>query len=241
MSELILCEKKGAVTTIILNRPDIGNLMTNEMAVVLAGMLDSAADSHVVVLRGAGKDFCLGRDLTAPASPPTALDVRHSNTEPVLKLYRAFRHVSAPVVGLVTGGAIGLGCALAAACDITLASDDARFQLPEMDHGIPPCLAMSALINRVPLKAIAHLVYSTEVLIAAEALALGLVSKVYPARELHTNAGSFIDSLVGRPLPAVRAVKEYLRSAPAMDPQGMADFASNLLANVMSSRRPAKH
>ena len=154
MTDRILFEKEGDIVTITLNRPDVGNLMTNEMGATLAAMLDSAAGSKLVVLRGAGKDFCLGRDLAPPAagSTPTALGVRHGNTEPALKAYAAFRRNTVPVLGVVTGGAIGFGCAMAGICDLTFAADDARFQLPEMNHGIPR-LAMSALIDRVPRKA----------------------------------------------------------------------------------------
>ena len=162
--EPILFSRDGDVVTITLNRPDVGNLMTNEMGATLASMLDSASGSKLVVLRGAGKDFCLGRDLPLPdaRSAPTALAVRQGNTEPALKTYAAFRRNTVPVLGVVTGGAIGFGCALAAACDLTFAAEDARFQLPEMNHGIPPCLAMSALIDRVPRKAIMDMVYSTD-------------------------------------------------------------------------------
>jgi enoyl-CoA hydratase/carnithine racemase len=110
-----------------------------------------------------------------------------------------------------------------------------RFQLPEMDHGIPPCLAMSALLVHVPVKTIADLVYSTEPIDAARALAVGIVSRVIPARELDQAVEAYIKKMVSRSAASVRAVKEYLRSAPRMDPQGAADFGSNLLAGVLAS------
>lgn len=242
MPEVILCEKKGAVTTITLNRPDIGNLMSNDMARTLAAMLDSTRHSHVVVLKGAGKNFCLGRDLPPPdpRAAPTALDVRQGNAAAVLELYGVFRRVPVPVVGVVTGGAIGLGCALAAACDVTFSSDDARFQVPEMRHDIPPCLAMSALIGRVPHKAITYLIYSTDEITAEQALAIGLVNRVVPTRELKKEVDRFIGGIVERSLAAVQTVKEFMRSAPEMDAQGASDFAGNLLANVLASRRAGK-
>ena len=239
MADQILFEKNGDVVTITLNRPDVGNLMTNEMGATLASMLDSASDGKLVVLRGAGKDFCLGRDLALPdaRSAPTALGVRRGNTEPALKTYAAFRRNTVPVLGVVTGGAIGFGCAIAAVCDLTFAADDARFQLPEMNHGIPPCLAMSALIDRVPRKAIMDMVYSTDEFDARRALAIGLVSRVVPAKDLQREVDRFVAGIAGRSTATLLAVKEYMRSAPTMEPQAAADFASNLLSNVVSSRR----
>ena len=237
--EPILFEKNGDVVTITLNRPDVGNLMTNEMGATLASMLDSASGSKLVVLRGAGKDFCLGRDLPLPdaRSAPTALSVRQGNTEPALRTYAAFRRNTVPVLGVVTGGAIGFGCAIAAVCDLTFAAEDARFQLPEMSHGIPPCLAMSALIDRVPRKAIMDMDYSTDPFDARHALAIGLVSRVVPAHDLQKEVDRFVAGVASRSTATLLAVKEYMRSAPSMEPQAASDFASNLLSNVVSSRR----
>jgi enoyl-CoA hydratase/carnithine racemase len=145
MAEPILHRVEGPVTTITLNRPDVGNLVTNDMGQQLAELIAAASQSQLILLRGAGRDFCLGRDLKpAPSdSPPTALDVRRGNTDPVVELYSAFRRSSVPVLGVVTGRAVGLGCALASLCDVTIASAEARFQLPEMQHNIPPCLPCS--------------------------------------------------------------------------------------------------
>jgi enoyl-CoA hydratase/carnithine racemase len=239
MSNPIRCEVEGSVTKITLNRPEVGNRVTNEMGRQLAEMIAAAGESQLIVLRGAGGDFCVGRDLgpPPPGLPLTALDVRRGNTEPVLALYGAFRRSPVPVLGVVTGRAIGLGCALAGLCDVTIASSDARFQLPEMQHDIPPCLVMFALLDRVPRKALTHFVYSTDEIDAATALSIGLVSRVVPGPRLEAEVGGFISTMTTRSPAAVRAVKEFLRSAPAMDAQGAADFASNLLSNVLSSRR----
>ena len=165
VSDFVRCEQAGGVTTITLNRPECGNLVSNQMGGEIAGMIAAAADSRLIVLRGAGDDFCLGRDSAAlrAAGPfKTAIDMRRGNTEPALAVYGAFRRTTVPVLGIVQGRAIGFGCALAGLCDVTIASDDATFQLPEMDHGIPPCLAMSALLGNVTPKGIMYLVYSTE-------------------------------------------------------------------------------
>lgn len=238
MSDFVKCEKAGPVMTVTLNRPDSGNAVSNEMGGEIVGILNDAGDAKVIVLRGAGKDFCLGRDIAAlKAAGPlkTVVDYRAGNTTPALALFGSFRRVRQPVVAVVQGKAIGLGCGLAGVADITIAADDSQYQLPEMDHGIPPALAMSALIGTLSPKAIAWLVYSCETIDAARALGIGLISKVVPAAKLQQKADALIKRLAGYSAPAVPAVKEYLRSAPKMDLQGAADFGANLIAGVMTS------
>ena len=242
MADPILCAAANGITRITLNRPDNGNRISNEMGGVLAGMLDRAeANSKLVVFSAAGKDFCLGRDaammaMAAPGSKATAMEIRRNNTDPALALYDAFRRCPLPIIGIVKGGALGLGTALAALCDITIAAKSARFMMPEMKHDLPPALLMSAVIDRMPRKAVQYLVYTTEEIGADEARALGILSKVVPDNELDGAAETLVATLAERSAPALRAVKEYMRVAPAMEPRAASDFASNLLANVLASR-----
>jgi len=139
-----------------------------------------------VVLRGAGENFCLGRDTAglAEGGPPSALDVRENNTGPALDVYAAFRDCRVPIIGVIHGAAHGFGCAVAGLCDITIAADDASFKVPEMDRDLPPALVMSALSDRVLRKAIMYLVYSRAEVDADTALTMGIVSTVVPAADL---------------------------------------------------------
>jgi enoyl-CoA hydratase/carnithine racemase len=201
-------------------------------------MVSEALQSQVIVLRGAGENFCLGRELPAQASEPlTALASQDVHTEPILSLAAAFERTAVPIIGVVRGKVVGGGCAIAALCDVTIASEDATFQLPELQHGIPPCLAMAVLAPRVPLKAIVHLVYSAEPIEARRALAIGLVSDVLPGAELEGRAKALVERLCSFPRPAVQAVKRYMRSAPALDREAAAELARNLITNVVTSLR----
>jgi len=239
MSDPVLCESDGKVTTIILNRPDAGNRITNEMFATIGKMAEAAAASRAIVIRAAGDNFCLGRQLPpiAPGQIITALEAKQLHTEPVLSLAAIFERVAAPIVGVVRGKVSGGGCAVAGLCDVTIASEDATFQLPEMHHGIPPCLAMAALCRRMPRKALVHLVYSTDPIDAATALSLGIVSKVVPLARLEAEAAALVRKLAEYPLPATQAVKQFMRSGPDLDSQAAAELAGNLLANVVSSYR----
>ena len=111
-----------------------------------------------MVLRGAGKDFCVGRAGMGarPAVEPTAY-ARRNFSDVVFDAYGAMRNCPIPIIAVVQGGAHGFGCAIAAACDITLASDKATFSVPEMAHQIMPTMVMSSFVDRVPRKAVAYL------------------------------------------------------------------------------------
>ena len=236
MSDLILCERDGDVTTITLSRPEIGNRVSDPMAGQLADMIDAAAkDSRLILIKSAGEEFCLGREAMGQREArPEAYEVR-GRTEVIFNCYDAFRRSKAPVIGVVQGRAVGFGCALAALCDITIASEKARFQLPEMAHHIMPTIAMSALVDRVPRKALMYLVYSTDEIDAHKALSFGLVSNVVPSNKLESAVNHLVGTLKELPLPALRAVKEYAGSAYHMDIRAANAFARNLHATINSS------
>ncbi|TAK03453.1 enoyl-CoA hydratase/isomerase family protein [bacterium] len=236
MSDLILCERDGDVTTITLNRPEIGNRVSDPMATQLADMIDAAAkESRLILIQGAGEEFCLGREAMGQREPNTEAYVLRGKSAVIFNCYDAFRRSPVPVIGVVQGRAVGFGCALAALCDMTIASDQARFQLPEMAHHIMPTIAMSALVDRVPRKALLYLVYSTDEIDARQALSFGLVSNVVPSNKLAAAVRHLVEAMKKRPLPALMAVKEYARFAYAMDTQGANDFAKNLHATINSS------
>ena len=236
MAEFLRYERDGDVGVITLNRPEIGNRVSDPMANQLAEMIDAAAkESRLILFKAAGEEFCLGREAMGQRGPALeAYDVR-GRGEVIFNCYDAFRRSKAPVIGVVRGRAVGFGCALAALCDITIASEKARFQLPEMSHNIMPTIAMSALIDRVARKALMYLVYSTEEIDARQALSIGLVSSVAPANKLDSAVSQLVDKLKKCPLPAMMAVKEYARFAHGMDTQAANDFAKNLHATINSS------
>ena len=236
MADEILVRSSGNATEIVLNRPDAGNGVTNEMAAALGQAIGAAGESHFIVLRGAGEDFCTGRAVMGrpPEERPGAYERRAQN-EVIFECYGAFRRSPIPVVGVVQGRALGFGCALASLCDITLASTAATFQLPEMGHNIMPTMAMSSLVDRVPRKALMYLTYSTKPIDARKALSFGIVSDVVPSQDLENAVEDLREALEMAPRPAILAVKEYARSALSMDIASAVDFARNLHATVNSA------
>ncbi len=219
--------------------PAAGRVSNDDLA-RLAGELSAAdvAGRAAIVVAGEGADFCAGRALPPEAEhagPDGPGGLEQRNAAPVLHLLAALDAVRAPVIAVVAGRAFGLGCALAAACDLTLASDQARFCLPELRHGIPPTLALSVLRRVVAPKALVDLVLSSAEIGAERAAALGIVTAVAPPEGLAAALEELLAPLRAAPL-ASRAVKRYLRAARTLDDRAAAELASSLLAGVLAAR-----
>jgi len=247
MSNEILAEQDGGMLRVTINRPDAGNAMTDAMALELTGIVNAAPKAaRMVLLRGAGADFCVGRatmgatgpaqssSSAVPAKEPEAME-RRRYSDIVFNTYGAIRDCEVPVVCVVQGRALGFGCAVAAVADITLASDGATFQVPEMLHNILPTMVMSALADRASRKALAYLVYSTKAVSAERALAYGIVSDVVPRGELEAAVEALCQNILQAPAVATVGVKDYLRRAMTMVVPSAVDYARNLHAVVNSS------
>ncbi len=188
----VLSKQDGPILEIILNRPDRGNGADDAMAIELTRLIEEAADgTKCILLRGAGADFCTGRVAAGPppTGPGNAFAVR-GFFEPVFNCYGAIRNSPIPVIAVVQGRALGFGCAIAAVADITLASDTATFQVPEMAHNILPTMVMSSFVDRIPRKAFTYLVYSTAVISAERALSFGIVEQRRRGRKARRRGGA---------------------------------------------------
>jgi enoyl-CoA hydratase len=198
----------------------------------------SRKECKLVVVRADGPHFCQGRVPDPPGkAPTTALDIRSAITQPILDVYADIRATPVPVIAVVQGEAKGFGCAFVAQCDLAIASDDANFSLPEMDHHLPPTLAMSVMLHKITPKRMLHMVYTRNSIGAAEALALGLLSEVAPRGSLDVAVEKTLARLLDRNRAALCGVKEYIGAALYTDPHGAARLAANLLATVLSSPR----
>ena len=241
MSQEITVGQDGPILRVTLNRGADGNGMTDAMVVELTSIINDAPKaSRLVVFSGAGAEFCIGRAGVKPPAPDAQALDRRREFDVVFTCYGAFRRCPIPIIGVVQGKALGLGCALAALCDITIASDKATFQVPEMGHHIMPGMVLSALIDRVPRKAIMYLVQTTATIGAERALTFGLASEVVPLAQLGAKVEEACAAILKAPAIATEGVKEYLSRAMDMDTASAVDFARNLHA-VLNSSREIKH
>ena len=233
----ILCQLDGAILRVTLNRPDDGNAATDDMAAEIAATLATAHEkARVVLLTGAGNTFCKGRagHGRRTAATSEALD-RRRQVEVIFDCYAAIRYCRIPVVAKVRGEAVGFGCSVASVADITIAADDAIFQINEMEHNILPTMVLSSLIDRATRKGITYMVHSAARVSAERAISYGIVSDTAPAAELDARVEALCAKIAAAPAIATEGVKDYLKRAMTMDVPSAVDYARNLHAVINSS------
>jgi methylglutaconyl-CoA hydratase len=182
VTQPLLTSLDHGVFSITLNRPAKRNALSAEMIELLHQSLERAdldTEVRVVLIRGAGKDFCAGADLDellASAGRPM-----HENEASALRLgllFERLRTVPRPVVALVQGRALAGGAGLATACDILIAGSSAQLGYPEIQRGFVPAMVATPLQRIVGDKLALDLLLTGRVLSAKEAQGAGLVSRV---------------------------------------------------------------
>jgi len=239
MSEFdFIVKRVGAVASIDLNRPQEGNTLTREMMTQLTQLLiELGSDSsvNIVVIESRGELFCAGRDGKGESRVGmTAYEIRVKMMGAVLGVYKAIAQVPVPVIAMVQGDAVGFGAALAVSCDVTLASSKARFSFPEIEHNIPPTMAMCAALGKIPSKALSFLIYSAESVDSTEAIHLGLASKIIDEKNFHHDAHAFAKKMSERPRLVLETIKLYQEKATHLTPDMASEYAGTLLALVRS-------
>ena len=233
-------ELDGAIARVTLCQGDEGNTLAPPDMGALGKAIEEAGrnpDIKVVLVRGEGENFCLGRRIIPGVQKPTrARDFRQRVADAILGVYEHLRATPVPVLTAVQGRAKGFGCAFVAQSDITLAEEGALFSLPEMDNNLPPTLAISACLPKMPAKAILDMVISREEIDAKTAFTHGLVTRVAPVKNFDTAIEHYIVKLADRDRDALVAIKEYMQLAPTMDLAGQARYGANLIAVEMTSQ-----
>ncbi len=202
----------GGVLTLTLDRPEKRNALSLGLIEALHAVLDRAdldAEVRVIVLTGAGRDFCAGADLdellaSADASP-------EANEAAALRLgglFTRLRAIPKPVVAVVRGRALAGGAGLMTACDIVLAGSSAQVGYPEVLRGFVPAMVMTLLRRLAGEKAALELVLTGRMLDAADARGIGLVSRVVPDAELEREAAELARALAAAPASALALTKE---------------------------------
>ncbi len=199
MSDRVLVQVAGGVLTATLNRADKRNAIDTAMIDALVAALERAdldAGVRVVVVRGAGPDFCAGMDLNELlASADRTLEQNRQAALHFAQVFLRMRKLPKPIVALVQGRALAGGCGLATACDLILATESARFGYPEVQRGFVPAIVMTMLRRAVGEKVAFDLAATGRLLGGIEAAAVGLVSRVYEDRDFEEQAAEIVREL----------------------------------------------
>ncbi|MFH1950403.1 MAG: enoyl-CoA hydratase [Pseudomonadota bacterium] len=219
--DTIRMKTDGSISFITLNRPERMNALNFKLTAELTQALDKCAEDNsvnVVVLQGAPRFFCVGADITE-VSDLTSAGQLYSFLDKVRVMFQKIEFLPKPVVAAVEGYALGGGCELALACDLRLASESARFGVPEIEIGAIPGAGGTSRLPRVigPTRA-KEMVFFGEQISAHEAYRIGLVNRVFPDDEFKDDVLSYVQKLAQKAPVAIRFAKQSINCGLTIDP-----------------------
>lgn len=211
--EMILTETRGHVGLITLNRPKamnaLNNLLLNEMMDAL-DKFDKDDNVGAMVITGNEKAFAAGADIKEMANKSS----QEMEDEKRVSIFGRIMSIEKPVVAAVSGWALGGGCELALSCDMIIASDSAKFGLPEVTIGVMPGAGGTQRLTHAVGKVIAmEMILNNRTLSAQEALGIGMVNRVLPVSDYLDEAIKLADEIASRAPIAVRAAKKMVNAS----------------------------
>jgi enoyl-CoA hydratase/carnithine racemase len=214
MFETLLAEVDGSVGTLTLNRPEkLNPLSTTTLREIAAAArwFDEQRDVKVVIVRGAGRAFSAGADLGSFTGPQevSSRDAADLGRE----MAESIERMRALCIAAIQGWCVGGGVVLAAACDLRVAAQDARFSIPEVDLGIPLAWGgIPRLVREIGPALTKELVLTCRPFDAAEAKAAGFLNQVVPADELDACASELARSLAVKASHAIFSTKRHVNA-----------------------------
>jgi 2-(1,2-epoxy-1,2-dihydrophenyl)acetyl-CoA isomerase len=223
----VLLQKENGVGYITLNRPDKYNSFNREMAMELQEALDDCANDdevRCIYLTGAGKGFCSGQDL-AEATNPTPEEFERLVAEHYNATILRIRNVEKPVIAAVNGVAAGAGANIALACDIVLAAAGASFIQAFSKIGLIPDSGGTYFLPRlVGMQRAAALMMTGEKVMAADAVAMGMIYKSFPDEVFEAEAKKMATMLAQMPTRGIGLTKRLLNSTFNHSIEGQLDM-----------------
>ncbi len=226
------------VTTVTLSRPERLNALNHQLADELYEVLhacDQNDDTRVLIITGEGRGFSAGADLKdrggandSPSNAPTLGE----------RLYQALVDIEKPVIAAINGVAVGGGCTLTLLCDIRVAAESAKFQLPFTKLGLSAELGSTYLLPRLlGMGKAMELVLTSKMIDAKEALDIGLVNQVVADDELLSTATEMARQIASFPPVSVRMNKAGLKLGADMAGQFRYE---NMALNILHKTDDAK-
>jgi enoyl-CoA hydratase len=216
--ENIILEKKNGIATITINRPQVRNALNKQSWMEIQKAVEEVKRDNevkVLIITGAGdKAFVAGADINE-LHARTMLEALDALSQSILW---EIDNLPKPVIAAVNGYALGGGCELAMACDIRIASERARFGQPEVGLGL---LAGAGGTQRLPrlvgIGKAKELLFTGDIIDAAEAKEIGLVNKVVPGENLMQAAQEMAEKIMSKAPLAIRLTKAAINAGANMD------------------------
>lgn len=238
MYKTLLCQKEGAISVVQLNRPQKKNAFNAELRHEMEAVLKEIAGDpkqRVVIVTGGEEFFCAGADIGEIQEATTA-QAAYRHAREFQLLFDQIEALPQPVIAAVAGYALGGGCELALACDFRIASEGARFGLPEIKIGAFPggggTQRLPRLIGAAKAK---EIILTGEPISAEEALSFGLVMKVVAKDKLPQEAKSFAAKLASLPRLALEASKMLINRGLEVDLASGLEMEARCFGNLAAS------
>lgn len=237
--DAVAIERKGAVAIVTLNRPDAINALNDALRAGLTrAFRDAEADPEirVVLLRAAGdRGFCVGADIKEFRAPASLVAARRGDS--ARAYIDAIGRTTKPTIAAIHGFCLGGGFEIALACDVRIASDDAVFGLPELNLALIPGSGGTQRLPRlIGVGRALDLMLTGRRFAAAEALELGVVTRLAPSRDaLFEQALALAEDIAGKSPTAVAYLKEAVLSGADLDLRDGLILERNLFTLLMST------
>jgi enoyl-CoA hydratase len=217
--KILKSEIANGVAWITISRPSALNALNSDFFVEFNDLLDHIEKDHnirVLVITGDGKAFVAGADIAEMAGMSRAQALKFAETGQNTR--KRLENFDIPVIAAVNGYALGGGCELSMACDIRIASKNAKFGQPELNLGLIPGYAGTQRLSRlVGLGTALHLIMTTETIDAETALRIGLVQKISEPETLIADVMAMAGKLATNGSVAAKVVKKVIRKGMDME------------------------
>ena len=210
----ILYSVDQSIARITLNRPDKRNALDDGIVSEFKDALRATGREEsvrVVLVTGAGKDFCSGADLASLQRVSKAgVEESIASARVMGELFVEMRRHPRPIIAAVRGRALAGGCGLATACDIILAAESAQFGYPEVNIGFIPAMVMAILRRSVSEKRAFELITRGEIISASVAAEIGMINRVFPDDQFEGAVEAYVAQMAAKSASAVSLAKNLL-------------------------------
>ncbi len=232
LPKLMVSPVARGTVTVTLNRPDKGNALDRETLALLIAALDrlnADASVRIIVLRGEGKHFCSGADVSADLAGGAKAGIRDDAS--IDNTCHRLNSFSKPTIAIVQGACIGGGLGLACACDVVLATPDAFFAIPEVRLGFPPAALMPIFLAAFGTRFMRRYLLAGDRFGAEQAEIAGLVHGIHAAAQMDVALDKITTAFLGAAPGAVANAKALMLKLSAGDTEDLHGLHARWIAS----------
>lgn len=241
---LVLTALRDSVLHVTINRPEQRNAVNDEVLAGIRAALERAATDvavRAVVLTGAGdRAFCAGADLKQARDTGGGVFATAGDSHPFIAVFDAAERCNKPLVARVNGHAMAGGLGLVCMCDLAIATEDARFGVPEARIGLFPMMILSYMMRLVPRRRLLEMCLTAEPFGAREALDYGILNRVVPADALDAAVDELIGKLLANSPAALLLGKKAFRAMDEMSLAQRFEYAQLMISRMSQTADAAE-